>query len=105
MLKAESTEQLKAEPYERTEERTDSRNGSRERDLVQRLKVPGHRNQPFKTMIFDNYSRSESALIAGMAEMVVCGVSTRKVSNVVEKLCGTGISKSAVSDLCTGLRL
>jgi transposase-like protein len=38
-----------------------------------------------------------------MAEMVVNGVSTRKVSKVVETLCGTSISKSAVSDLCKDL--
>ncbi len=33
ILQAESAEQLKAAPYERSEERTDSRNGSRDRDL------------------------------------------------------------------------
>jgi transposase-like protein len=38
-----------------------------------------------------------------MAEMVVNGVSTRKVENVVETLCGMSISKSAVSDLCKDL--
>ena len=54
-------------------------------------------------MIFDNYQRSEAALIASMAEMVVNGVSTRKVALVVEKLCGASISKSAVSELCKDL--
>ena len=93
VLKVESKEQLKAEPYERTEERTDSRNGSRERTLNTRigtiaLTVPRHRYEPFKSMIFDNYSRSEAALIAAMTEMVVNGVSTRKVTLVVEQLCG-----------------
>ena len=63
ILKAESTEQLGAERYERSEERTDSRNGSRERKLNTRLgtitlSVPRHRDKPFKTMIFDNYSVS-----------------------------------------------
>ena len=91
VLKAESSEQLKATPYERSEERTDSRNGSRERTLNTRigtilLTVPRHRNQPFKSMIFDNYSRSEAALVSTMTEMVVNGVSTRKVSKVW-KLC------------------
>ena len=108
ILKVESTEQLRAEPYERSEERTDCRNGSRERDLTTRigkitLQVPRHRNQPFKTMIFENYTRSEAALIASMAEMVVNGVSTRKVAKVVETLCGETISRSAVSDLCKDL--
>ena len=54
-------------------------------------------------MIFDNYSRSEAALIAAMAEMVVNGVSTRKVTLIVEQLCGKSISKSSVSDLCKDL--
>ena len=108
VLKAESNEQLKAAPYERTEERTDSRNGSRERTLCTRigsipLTVPRHRKTPFKTMVFENYSRSEASLIAVMSEMVVNGVSTRKVSRVVEELCGTSISKSAVSELCKDL--
>ena len=108
VLKAESAEQLQAEPYERTGNRMDSRNGYRERSLTTRigkitLQVPRHRNQPFKTMIFENYSRSEAALVAGMAEMVVNGVSTRKVAKVMETLCGTSYSKSAVSDLCKDL--
>ena len=108
VLKAESTEQLHAEPYERNAEREDYRNGTRERELTTRigkitLQVPKHRNQPFKTMIFDSYQRSEAALVATMAEMVVNGVSTRKVEKVVEELCGTSISKSAVSDLCKDL--
>lgn len=108
ILLAESAEQLKAAPYERTEARTDCRNGSRERDLNTRigritLKVPRHREQPFKTLVFENYSRSEAALVAGMAEMVVNGVSTRKVSKVMEELCGTSFSKSTVSDVCKDL--
>lgn len=67
------------------------------------LSVPRHRNQPFRTLIFDNYSRSEAALIAAMAEMVVNGVSTRKVTRVIETLCGTSVSKSAVSEVCHDL--
>ena len=108
ILMAESTAQLKAEPYERSEERTDSRNGTRERDLKTRigritLTVPRHRNVPFKTLVFENYSRSEAALIASMAEMVVNGVATRKVGQIMETLCGTSYSKSAVSDVCKDL--
>ena len=109
ILKAESTEQLKAEPYERTDERTGNRNGFRDRPLTTRigqitLKVPKHRNgEAFKTLIFDNYCRSEAALIITMAEMVVNGVSTRKVSRVMETLCGKSFSKSSVSEACKEL--
>lgn len=107
-LLTESTEQLQAEPYERTEARTDSRNGSRERMLNTRigtitLNVPRHRNEPFHTMLFENYQRSEAALITTMAEMVIAGVSTRKVSNVMETLCGKEFSKSTVSEACKQL--
>ena len=93
VLLAESTEQLGAEPYERSEERKDSRNGTRERALNLRvgtitLTVPRHRNVPFKTMLFENYARSEAALVAGMAEMVVNGVSTRKVEKLSRRFAG-----------------
>lgn len=108
ILQAESTEQLKAEKYERSEERTDSRNGTRERQLTTRLGkielvVPRHRDVPFKSLIFDNYQRSEAALVSTMAEMVIAGVSTRKVAKVVETLCGTTYSKSMVSEVCKDL--
>ena len=84
LLRVESQEQLRAGPYERSEERTDSRNGFRDRNLHTRigtitLHVSRHRNIPFKTMIFENYSRSEAALVSTMAGMVVCGTFTGKM--------------------------
>ena len=106
VLKAESTEQLKAQPYERNTERTDSRNGIRIRPLTTRigtieLTVPRHRNIPFKTLVFQNYKRSEAALVTTMAEMVVAGVSTAKVGRVMEEICGKSFSKQAVSEACS----
>lgn len=85
------------------------RNGFRDRDLTTRLgtitlHVPKYRDGvPFKTFIFDNYCRSEAALITTMAEMVVEGVSIRKVSSVMELLCGKSYSKSTVSEACKEL--
>ena len=107
-LLAESANQLGAELYERTEKRQDQRNGSRERPLTTRigtivLSVPRHRKHPFHTMLFANYQRSEAALITTMAEMVIEGVSTRKVSKVMEELCGKEFSKSVVSEACKNL--
>ena len=63
-MKAESEEQLGAQAYERTEERKDYRNGTRERTLTTRigtleLEVPRHRKEPFHTMVMENYKRSE----------------------------------------------
>lgn len=108
IMKAESEEQLCASRHERTEERQDYRNGTRERSLNTRigtltLNVPRHRNEPFHTMVFENYKRSEAALIATMVQMVVMGISTRKVERVVDTLCGTSFSKSTVSELCKKL--
>lgn len=108
VMKVQSDEQINAKRYARTEERTDYRNGFRDRELTTRigtitLHVPRHRLQPFHTEIFESYSRSEAGLIAVMMEMVICGVSTRKVSKVVEALCGESISKSAVSSICERL--
>jgi putative transposase len=38
-------------------------------------------------------------------EMVVNGVSPRKVARITEELCGTSFAKSTVSDLCKGLAM
>lgn len=108
ILQAESTAQLGAEPYERSSSRSDSRNGTRDRQLNTRigtitLSVPRHREKPFHTLVFENYTRSEAALVTTMAEMVVNGVSTRRVSKVMETLCGTSYSKSTVSEACKSL--
>ena len=108
VLQAESTAQLGAEPYERSAARSGSRNGKRDRQLNTRigtitLAVPRHREKPFHTLVFENYSRSEAALVTTMAEMVVNGVSTRKVATVMETLCGTNFSKSTVSEACKSL--
>lgn len=61
---AQSTEQLQALPYERSDDRTGYRNGNRERELTTRvgsltLRVPRHRNGNFSTDLFNSYQRSE----------------------------------------------
>ena len=108
VLLAQSSEQLRAEPYERTAERTAYRNGYRNRELTTRvgtitLRVPRHRNGQFSTELFARYQRSEQALVLAMMEMVINGVSTRKVEQITEELCGKKFSKSTVSALCKNL--
>src|SRR5690554_6677906 len=108
VLLAQSTEQLRAKPYERTDERTAYRNGTRERQLTTRvgkltLKVPRHRNGQFSTELFARYQRSEQALVLAMMEMVINGVSTSKVETITQELCGKTFSKSTVSALCKKL--
>jgi putative transposase len=108
ILEAQLTEHLKAEPHERTDERQGYRNGYRRRDLTTRvgrleLLIPRDRNGTFRPELFERYQRSEQAFILALIEMVLQGVSTRKVSAIVEELCGTTLSRSTASELCKNL--
>lgn len=108
VLQAQVSEQVEADRYERTENRQAYRNGSYPHQLHTRigtitLSVPRIRGGKFTTELFSRYQRSEQALILALMEMVINGVSTRKVSQVTEELCGTEFSKSTVSDLCKRL--
>src|ERR671921_2939969 len=103
-LEAEITEHVGAAPYERTESRKGQRNGYKPRKLKTRvgtlaLRVPQDREGTFSTELFARYQRSEKALVLALMEMYVEGVSTRKVAEVTEVLCGTTFSKSLVSEL------
>lgn len=108
VLDAQVGEQLGAERYERTEQRQGYRNGYKPRQLTTRvgtlsLRVPQVREGTFSTELFARYQRSEQALILTLLEMVVNGVSTRKVARITEELCGREFAKSTVSDLCKSL--
>ena len=108
VLEAQVSEQLGAERYERTQERQGYRNGVRPRQLTTRvgrltLRVPQVRDGHFSPELFARYQRSEQALVLALMEMVVNGVSTRKVTAITEELCGTSFSKSTVSALCAHL--
>jgi putative transposase len=108
VLEAQVSEQLGAERYERAEERQGYRNGIRPRKLTTRvgqltLRVPQVREGQFSPDLFARYQRSEQALVLALMEMVVNGVSTRKVTAITEELCGTSFSKSTVSTLCARL--
>ena len=108
VLEAQATDQIGAKPYERNEQRGGYRNGVRIRTLYTRvgpltLRVPQFRDGSFSTEIFGRYQRSEQAFVLGIMEMVINGVSSRKVTKITEDLCGGSFSKSTVSQLCTGL--
>jgi putative transposase len=108
VLEAEMTEHVGAAPYERTERRKGHRNGHKPRTLRTRvgtlnLLVPQDREGTFSTKLFARYQRNEKALCLALMEMYVEGVSTRKVKDVTEALCGTSFSKSTVSHLAAGL--
>jgi transposase-like protein len=108
LLEAEMTEHIGAAPYERAEKRTGHRNGHKPRTLRTRvgtikLLVPQEREGTFSTRLFARYQRNEKALCLALMEMYVEGVSTRKVKEITEELCGTSFSKSLVSSLAGSL--
>lgn len=103
-MEKERDDYLQASPYERSDERRDYRNGYYERELTMSvgkisLKVPRTRNGEFSPSVFEKYARCDQALVLSMLEMVINGVSTRKVTHIVEQLCGESVSKSFVSSL------
>src|SRR5215510_5427377 len=64
VLEAQVSEQLRAAPYERTDERQGYRNGYKPRQLMTRvgtlrLRVPQVREGTFSTELFARYQRSE----------------------------------------------
>jgi putative transposase len=108
MLEAEITEHIGAAPYERSVTRTGHRNGHKPRTLRTRvgtlnLLVPQDREGTFSTRLFCRYQRNEKALVLALMQMYIEGVSTRKVKEITEELCGTSFSKSLVSSLAGSL--
>ncbi len=108
LLQAEMTEHLGASPGEQTKKRRGYRNGSYKRSLTSRvgtleLEVPRDREGTFKTELFERYQRNEKALVLALMEMVVQGVSTRKVKKITDELCGRRFSRQTVSRLAQKL--
>ena len=108
LLEAEMTEHVGAAPYERAAGRKGHRNGHKPRALRTRvgtlnLLVPQDREGTFSTRLFARYQRNEKALCLALMEMYGEGVSTRKVKDITEALCGTSFSKSLVSSLAGSL--
>jgi transposase-like protein len=109
LIEAEASEVVGAGRYERSDTRTNQRNGSRERLLTTKagdveLRIPKLRRGSFFPAILERRRRIDRALFAVVMEAYVHGVSTRKVDDLVAALgVGAGISKSEVSRICAGL--
>lgn len=102
LLEEEVTRHLGAGPYERAEGRRGHRNGTKPRTMRTAvgqldLEVPQVREGGFRTQLFERWQRSDKALVAAMQEMVVAGVSTRRVSDVLEEMGGFEVSAATVS--------
>lgn len=102
-MKVERAQALGASPYERSEKRRGYANGFKSRNVKSRLgnldlQIPQVRGDvAFYPSSLEKGERSERALKACMAQMYIEGVSTRKVSSVLEVMCGLNFSSSDVS--------
>jgi transposase-like protein len=106
LVEAEAAQAIGAGRYERTDERTTHRNGSRTRLLSTKagdveLHIPKLREGSFLPVLLEPRRRIDRALWAVVMEAYVHGVSTRKVDDLVRALgIDAGISKSEVSRIC-----
>jgi putative transposase len=108
LMELEVSELIGAEHGERRpEDRATHRNGYRRRRWDTRageieLQIPKIRQGSYFPSILEPRRRSEQALLAVVQQAYVCGVSTRRVDQLVESL-GLRVSKSEVSRVCGAL--
>jgi transposase-like protein len=103
MLDADADRLCRAQRYEHSPGRVDTRAGHYERQLHTKagevtLRVPKLRSLPFETAIIERYRRREASVEA-LLEMYYAGVSVRRVEDITEALWGTRVSPSTVSEL------
>jgi putative transposase len=104
LMEGEVSELIGAGLGERSEDRATWRNGYRPRRWDTRageieLQIPKLRQGSYFPSFLEPRRRSEQALVAVVQQAYVCGVSTRRVDQLVESL-GLRISKSEVSRIC-----
>ena len=101
-MRLERQKYLGVAPYERSSKRQGHANGFKPHTAKTRvgeitLAVPQVREGGFFPQALEKGLRSERALTLALAEMYVQGVSTRDVTAIIEKLCGSSVSSSQVS--------
>jgi transposase-like protein len=94
---------LGAGHYQRSRDRIDYANGFKPKRVKTRigelnLSIPQTRSSDFYPNCLEKGLRSERALNIALGEMYVGGVSTRKVSKIIESMCGTSVSSAMVSN-------
>jgi transposase-like protein len=103
-MKVEREQFLGAGAHERSEERKGYANGYKPKEVQTRmglleLAVPQVRGLGFYPKSIEKGSRSEKALKLAVAQMYLEGVSTRRVQDITERLCGYEVSSTQVSRL------
>jgi putative transposase len=107
-MQIEREQTLKAESHQRTADRQGYANGFKPKAIRTavgevRLRIPQTRDyhdeegRPFYPKSLERGVRSERAMVLAVAEMYCQGVSTRKVTKIVEQLCGLQVTSTQVS--------
>jgi transposase-like protein len=107
-MEAEASALCGADYGERSGSRENSRNGYRPRPFETRLgtmdlMIPKLREKSYLPSFLTARRRWEQAFVSVVAEAYVCGVSTRKVEELVEAMGAKGMSKSEVSRMASSL--
>lgn len=103
LMKQDVTDKIKAEKHERTDERETQRNGYRDRMLKTRvgsleLRIPKLRQGSyFPDWLLERQQPAEQAILGTVMQAYINGVSTRKVTNLVEEMGLEGMDKDEVS--------
>ena len=108
VMELEVEQQIGAGKHERTPERSNHRNGYRERTWETRvgeieMAIPKLRKGSYFPSLLEPRRPTEKALLAVVQEAYLKGVSTRKVDALMKALGLTGIDKSKVSRICKEL--
>lgn len=95
---------IHATPYERTNQRTNYRNGYREKTLITSvgnftIKIPKCRRGSFFPEFLNRYQHIVDALICVIQETYLHGVSTRNIQEIYKGLISDGLSKSTISQM------
>jgi putative transposase len=108
-MEEEIVEQLRVTKYERGKMRRGYRNGYRYRSLLTDfglldvVKVPRDRAGEYQPGVFERYQRRQEPVNGLVREMFLCGVSTRKVQEVLAPILQCPLSAQAVSRISRSL--
>lgn len=108
VMDAQANALCNADYNQRSAERTNSRNGYRERPFDTRLggwdlRIPKLRHGSYLPSFVEPRRRWEKAFVNVVGEAYVLGISTRKVEDLVESMGAKGMSKSEVSRMAKEL--
>jgi putative transposase len=104
MMQVELTQFLGREPYERTGESANHRNGSYGRQFTLKgignveVQVPRDRKGAFETQVIPRSKRYEDQLRQDLSLMFLTGISTRTLSMLSQRLIGRSVSATEVSN-------